>query len=68
MIPAWVRYPGEEWETLTPAAAGLDEAAFWEWANSQDPEFGKFGNRFDTGCDPAEGGIVITRGGCIVHT
>ena len=63
-VPEWVHYPGETWETLTPGAAGLDEAKFSAWVDSRKPRFGKaYG-----GQQPEHGGVVIARGGYLLRT
>ena len=61
--PAWVKFPGDRWETMTPEEAGLDVKKFRAWVENQRPEFGKEigGQR------PGGGGVVITRGGYIVQ-
>jgi CubicO group peptidase (beta-lactamase class C family) len=63
-IPDWVNFPGEKWEFVTPEEAGLDTEKFNAWVNRQEPRFGKaYG-----GQKPAGGGVVIARGGYILHT
>jgi CubicO group peptidase (beta-lactamase class C family) len=63
-IPDWVRFPGEEWETSTPEQAGLNPGKFNAWAKEQKPQFGKtYGGQVAD-----SGGVVIARGGYLVHT
>ena len=62
-LPDWVVYPGERWDTITPREAGLDVAAFQSWISEQSPAFGQG----YAGDHPASGGVVITRGGCLLH-
>ena len=62
--PEWVVFPGEQWETMTPEEAGLDGQKFKEWVGSQNPIFGKAAG----GQEPERGGVVITRGGYVIHT
>jgi CubicO group peptidase (beta-lactamase class C family) len=62
--PEWVSLPGDQWESITPEEAGLDETKFNAWVASQKPKFGvAYG-----GQQPERGGAVITRGGYILHT
>ncbi len=63
-IPEWVNFPGEQWELITPEGAGLDPVKFNAWINSQNPLFG----RGTGGQYPGNGGVVIARGGYIIHT
>ncbi len=63
-IPDWVVFPGKEWKSLTPEQAGLDTQKFCAWLKSQEPRFKKA----YAGQKPASGGIVLARGGCILHT
>ena len=63
-IPDWVVFPSETWDRISPEGAGLDRMAFDAWVNSQTPEFGhSFG-----GQKPTRGGVVLTRGGYLLHT
>lgn len=63
-IPEWVSFPSEQWEWITPKKAGLDTVKFDNWVNSQNPLFGKgFAGQY-----PGNGGVVIARGGYIIHT
>ncbi len=63
-VPEWVNFPGDEWETIAPQEAGLDAARFNAWVRSQEPGFGKaYG-----GQKPGAGGVVIARGGYLLHT
>jgi len=63
-LPEWVNFPGKAWETITPEEAGLDVEKFNAWVNSQKPQFGKaYG-----GQKPENGGVVIARGGYLIHT
>ena len=62
--PAWVNFPGQEWNTISAEQAGLDVQRFNAWVNSQKPRFGTaYG-----GQKPGRGGVVIARGGYLVHT
>ncbi|MBC8229302.1 CocE/NonD family hydrolase [bacterium] len=63
-VPNWVNFPDEKWETITPKESGLDVEKFNAWVKSQSPQFGKaYG-----GQKPEKGGVVIARGGYIIHT
>ncbi len=33
--PAWVNFPGKQWETISAEQAGLDVAKFKAWVKSQ---------------------------------
>ena len=62
--PAWVNFPDRQWQTITPKAAGLDPEKFEQWLKSQKSEF----RTAYGGQKPQAGGVVITRGGYIIHT
>ncbi|MAF10727.1 hypothetical protein CMK11_09765 [Candidatus Poribacteria bacterium] len=63
-VPDWVHFPGQEWEKASPSEAGLDARRFEAWVAERDPAFRKaYG-----GQTPAHGGVVIARGGYILHT
>lgn len=59
-VPDWVVYPGEDWEPISPADAGLDEARFAAFLGTLDPRGASFG-----GEDHSEGrwGAMLTLGG-----
>jgi CubicO group peptidase (beta-lactamase class C family) len=63
-VPDWVNFPGNQWESITPEQAGLDPVRFNDWVNSQNPQFGIL----CCGQQPEDGGVVIARGGYIIHT
>ena len=63
-VPQWVSFPGKQWETMTPQQAGLDTKKFNAWVRSRTPKFG----RAYGGQKPGKGGVVIARGGFILHT
>ena len=57
--PEWVSFPGDQWESITPEKAGLDETKLNAWVASQKPKYGvAYG-----GQQPEGGGAVITRPG-----
>jgi len=63
-IPDWVNFPDEDWKTVTPRQAGLDAQKFNSWVKSRKPRFKKA----YAGQKPSSGGVVLTRGGRILHT
>lgn len=61
--PQWVSFPGERWQSITAEEAGLNVDKFNVWVKSQQPRFGTaYG-----GQKPGKGGVVIARGGYILH-
>lgn len=62
-LPAWLNFPGEEWESITPSEAGLDTKKFEVWVSMQDPKFGVE----VSGQRPDNGGAVMTRGGYLIQ-
>ncbi len=64
-IPAWVTYPGERWEAISPTEAGLDPGKFQDWLDAHPIGPGTWeGESHGEG----EWGCVLTRGGYLIHT
>jgi len=62
VVPDWVAYPEEDWQTITPAEAGLDVDKWNAWVARQKPS----GND-SWGQNPKRDfGVVVTRGGYLL--
>ena len=65
-VPDWVRYPGDEWETIRPKDAGIgDTDAWYKWVEKMESR--AHGAHFQ-GEDHSENqwGFVVTRGGYLL--
>jgi CubicO group peptidase (beta-lactamase class C family) len=63
-LPGWVTFPGEDWQTITPAEAGLDPERFATFLAALNPHGASFGGEDHT---DGKWGAVLTRGGYLVH-
>jgi len=64
-IPDWVTHPGWEWETISPAEAGLDPVGFQEFLDAKPFGPGSWEGEDHGG---SRWGEALARGGCLVHT
>jgi CubicO group peptidase (beta-lactamase class C family) len=64
VIPDWVTFPGADWETISPADAGLDEQRYDAFISTLHPEGANFGGEDHGG---RRWGAVLTRGGYLLH-
>ena len=63
-VPSSVVYPDEEWQTITPAEAGLDVGKWNTWLDAQKPS-----GHDSWGQNPQRKyGVVVTRGGYVLKT
>ena len=63
-IPNWVIYPEEDWVSITPEDAGLDEDRFHKFIGALDLRGAAFGGEDHSDLN---WGTVITRGGYLLH-
>jgi CubicO group peptidase (beta-lactamase class C family) len=64
-IPDWVMFPGQEWESIDPADAGLDPDRFAAFLATLHPHGADFGGEDHTG---SKWGAALTRAGYLLHT
>ncbi len=64
-IPDWVTYPDEEWQTISPAKAGLDPLGFQQFLDANPVRAGAWEG--EEHADNRWGG-ALARGGYLVHT
>ena len=62
VVPDWVVYPGKDWQTITPAEAGLDVDKWNAWVARQNPS----GNDRWGQNSQRDFGVVVTRGGYLL--
>lgn len=64
-LPAWIAYPEREWQRITPRKAGFDDARWRRFLASVEVRATNWGGE-QHGAN--EFGVVLTRGGYLVHT
>ncbi len=63
-IPNWVTFPGQDWQNISPAEAGIDPRGFATFLSGLNVAGADFGGEDHGGI---RWGAVITRGGYLVH-
>jgi CubicO group peptidase (beta-lactamase class C family) len=64
-IPDWVTFPDQEWTSISPSDAGLDELKFEEFLKKLRIKGMNYGGNLHKSND---WGLVLTRGGYLLHT